>query len=186
MKTTINNRQVWLDIATRFVLKNPLLSDDELVTEYAKEILEIKKNKCPRNITKGSKKYNKAVVDATERALAGLALYYHINKLPTKIGFFYIIGCDSYPNWYKLGYSKDAEHRLNSYQTYSPNRDFYLERYIAVRDAKKAEAAAIQYLCNSIRNEWFFSENIKEDSKNIMKAIAIHTGFPNRFYSTLP
>lgn len=46
-----------------------------------------------------------------------------------KEGFVYLITNPAWPNMMKIGSSIDVKNRLNTYQTYSPNRDYELIRY---------------------------------------------------------
>lgn len=182
MKVRENGRDKRIQEITDFVDKAGTTDENILVEAFAMKIFRDKIARGASYVLE-SRAYRKSLADSREKAIASLSKYYHVNKIRSKVGFFYIISSKSFPNQYKLGYSKDCEHRLDSYQTYSPFRDFYLVKYLAVPDAKLAESIAIKLLGTRLVNEWFRSEDIDKDFKNIAKSIAIQTNTPNRFYA---
>lgn len=46
-----------------------------------------------------------------------------------KEGFVYMISNPSFPGWVKIGSTVDVYERLNTYQTYSPMRDYVIDGY---------------------------------------------------------
>ena len=182
MRIKANNRDKRLKEITEFIERSKfLLYTEDILDSFTAKIFSDKINKGASYI-EGTARYKRAMADAREKAIASLTKYYHVNGIKSILGFFYIITSESYPNYYKLGYAKDCEDRLGTYQTYSPKRDFRLVKYIAVANAKLAESIAIEYLGNRMEHEWFMSDDINTDFKNISKEIARRTGVGNRFH----
>lgn len=108
------------------------------------------------SISKGSK-FDKRL--AQKIACMFLVEYKVFNKLPCKEGFAYIISNPAWPNHYKVGMSKHVKKRLNTYQTYSPFRDYKVEWFGFWFDAKSGELALRQ--CFNIEShEWVIKDNI--------------------------
>lgn len=75
-----------------------------------------------------------------------------------KDGYVYIISNSNFPNYYKVGVTKDIESRLRTYQTSSPHRDYKVEHYIYHPDCYSAEVKIrekMKYFATDIKNEWF-------------------------------
>ncbi|WP_184803072.1 GIY-YIG nuclease family protein [Nitrospirillum iridis] len=72
-------------------------------------------------------------------------------------GHVYVIANTAWPGWYKVGRASRLHQRLESYQTGSPHRDYFLVQSFKVRDAVFAEAAAHQLLASrhERQHEWF-------------------------------
>ena len=79
-----------------------------------------------------------------------------------KEGFIYCITNPAFKGWYKIGSSVDVYDRLNSYQTYSPLRDFKLECYYFSENRLKEEFSYHKSL--NANGEW-----IEGDVINIIK-----------------
>jgi len=93
-------------------------------------------------------------------------------------GYVYLIANDAWPDWVKVGCAKDADDRLNQYQTYSPYRDY---RHIALlttdtRYEKESEMHSVfEHFSKERRGEWFkvdrldaiklFNYQVKEQNK---------------------
>jgi hypothetical protein len=56
-----------------------------------------------------------------------------------KEGYVYCISNPAHPGWIKVGKALSIDKRLNSYQTYSPHRDFKLEWAVRVEDRHLVE-----------------------------------------------
>ena len=188
MKTTINNRRNRIDneVAPRLQSISSTKDEKDLIVQNAIKILEerfINNESSPGFLssTIGSRRVKNLLNKCLEESVSQLGLFNHINKIPSKIGFFYIISNRNFPNYYKVGHSKDAETRLNHYQTYSPFRDFVLERYLVVSDSKLAESAVLAYFSSSLANEWLYSTDIAKDFSTMAKIISNVTGLPNRW-----
>ena len=73
-------------------------------------------------------------------------------------GYVYVIVNDAWPDWVKVGCAKDADDRLNGYQTHSPHRDY---RRIAViqtgnRYEKEADMHKVfEHFSDQRKGEWF-------------------------------
>lgn len=81
----------------------------------------------------------------------------------SKPGHVYVIGNVAWPGWYKVGRATRLHQRLESYQTGSPHRDYFLVQSFRVKDAVFAEAAAHQCLEESRherRHEWFHIQEL--------------------------
>ncbi|URQ04224.1 hypothetical protein vBEclMUFV01_256 [Enterobacter phage vB_EclM-UFV01] len=79
-----------------------------------------------------------------------------------KEGFIYCITNPAFKGWYKIGSSVDVYDRLNSYQTYSPLRDYKLECYYFSENRIKEEFSYHKSL--NAEGEW-----IKGDINSIIK-----------------
>lgn len=188
MKTSINNRnnRIANELVPRLQSISCVGDEKDLVVQNASKILEEKFFNNADSLrfsssTSGSRRVRNLLNKCLEESLTQLGLFNHINNVPSKIGFFYIISNKNFPNYYKVGHSKDAETRLNQYQTYSPFRDFELEKYLVVLDSKLAESAVLDYFSNSLTNEWLYSTDISRDFTIMAKVISDVTGLPNRW-----
>jgi hypothetical protein len=188
MKTSINNRnnRISNELIPRLQNIPAMVNEKDLVVQNAIKILEEKFFNNANSLrflssTSSSRRVGNLLNKCLEESLTQLGLFNHINKVPSKIGFFYIISNKNFPNYYKVGHSKDAETRLNQYQTYSPFRDFKLEKYLVVLDSKLAESAVLSYFSNSLTNEWLYSTDISKDFSVMAKIISDITGLPNRW-----
>lgn len=56
-----------------------------------------------------------------------------------KEGFIYCITNPSFKGWYKIGSTLDVYDRLNSYQSYDPNRSYKLEKFYFSENRIKEE-----------------------------------------------
>lgn len=77
-------------------------------------------------------------------------------------GHIYLISNKAFPLHYKIGVSYDCAKRLAQYQTYSPYRDFILEKYDFVIDKFKTEKMLLVHpLIIKENGEWVVRENAK-------------------------
>lgn len=101
------------------------------------------------------------------RRLAGLNLLKEnisrgIKSSNIKAGHIYLISNPAFPLHYKIGVSFDVHKRLASYQTYSPYRDFVLEKYDFVSDKFKTEKLMLDHpLLTRENGEWVLREQAK-------------------------
>lgn len=99
------------------------------------------------------------------RRLAGLNLLKenisrNVKASEIKAGHIYLISNPAFPLHYKIGVSYDVHKRLASYQTYSPYRDFVLEKYDFVLDKFNTEKILLSHpLLNKENGEWIRKEN---------------------------
>ena len=99
------------------------------------------------------------------RRLAGLNLLReNINRgvkpLDIRAGHIYLISNCAFPLHYKIGISFNAHKRLLTYQTYSPYRDFILEKYDFVVDKFSIEKQLLNHpLLNKEQGEWVKKDN---------------------------
>lgn len=73
-------------------------------------------------------------------------------------GYLYIISNVNFPNWIKVGVTKDLKSRLQNYQTASPFRNYILEYSIYHPEylvAEKKVKDTLKPFAKSIRNEWY-------------------------------
>lgn len=105
--------------------------------------------------TKGTK-YNRKFA----RKLAGLSFLKHKLSLGYKYntiseGIVYFIENPAWPNFLKVGITVDLDKRLQTYQTYSPFRDFKVKHYEFVLDRRLAEKSLLNSgLVESRKGEW--------------------------------
>ena len=81
-----------------------------------------------------------------------------VKQTSDKRGFVYIITNPAYPGYVKIGKALDVISRFNSYQTYSPMRDYVLEGYEFFPDRREAEDLMKKLLANEqgdAEGEWF-------------------------------
>lgn len=101
------------------------------------------------------------------RRLAGLNLLKENVSRGTKpkeikAGHIYLISNPAYPLHLKIGVSYDCHTRLRNYQTYSPYRDFKLEKYDFVIDKFKTEKLILAHpLIIREQGEWVLVNNAK-------------------------
>tara|TARA_E500000305_G_scaffold91672_1_gene79503 strand:- start:224 stop:766 length:543 start_codon:yes stop_codon:yes gene_type:complete len=73
-------------------------------------------------------------------------------------GYVYVIVNEAWPEWVKIGCAKDADDRLNSYQTYSPFRDYSIVARIKTDNRHMEEKEmhkAFTHFAKERKNEWF-------------------------------
>ncbi len=73
-------------------------------------------------------------------------------------GFIYIITNEQYPDWVKIGITKNLKRRLQTYQTYSPFRNFKILYSIQYHDCRLGERKIkemMKYFALDIKNEWY-------------------------------
>ena len=73
-------------------------------------------------------------------------------------GFIYIISNSNFPNYYKIGVTKNIKNRLKVYQTGSPYRNYKIEHYIEHNDIYGAEKLLhdqLYYFALNRKKEWF-------------------------------
>lgn len=125
-------------------------------------------------------KSNKKLKGSNEKyakKLAGLSLMklnisrsnnvaYDRVKLKTtkpKCGIVYVISNPAFPGMYKVGMTRDLEKRLQQYQTSDPYRQYKVEHYKFVEDARKEEKEILQSLSiNIVKGEWINTEQVKK------------------------
>ncbi len=101
------------------------------------------------------------------RRLAGLNLLKEnisrgVKPTQVRAGHIYLISNPAFPLHYKIGVSFDVHKRLASYQTYSPYRDFKLEKYDFVLDKLVTERLILAHpLLDRALGEWILKENAK-------------------------
>lgn len=75
-----------------------------------------------------------------------------------KNGYLYIISNSAWPNWVKVGVTKDLKNRLHTYQTASPFRNYVVEYSLfhpEYLQAEKKIKETMQYFAKQIKNEWY-------------------------------
>lgn len=93
-------------------------------------------------------------LDSIKRDL--LKIKYKKNNCSSKNileGYVYVISNPAWPGRFKIGSTIDVVDRLNSYQTYSPNRDYILNKYFFSPNRLRDEKEFINTGLN-IKNEW--------------------------------
>lgn len=155
----------------------------DAIYSYANHLFKLKEIKRGCQYEQGTKRFIQSYSESLEQSIASYCKYSFKNQIKCKSGYFYIISNPAFPNYYKLGFSLDCVDRLNQYQTYSPNRDFKIEKYIAVTNARQVESLVIKILGERMKSEWFMSDDIDKDWKFITKEIALTLKENNRFYS---
>lgn len=98
---------------------------------------------------------------ASKIACMNLVEFKKANKIPCKEGFAYIVTNPAWPNHYKVGMSKHVKKRVQTYQTYSPYRDYKLEWFGFWFDAQKGEKQ-LRECFDSISHEWVIGDNISK------------------------
>ena len=101
------------------------------------------------------------------RRLAGLNLLKEnitrgVKASEIRAGHVYMISNPAFPLHYKIGVSYDVHKRLSNYQTYSPYRDFVLEKYDFVPDKFKTEKLILAHpMLKRGQGEWVLKSNAK-------------------------
>lgn len=73
-------------------------------------------------------------------------------------GYLYIITCNSFPDWVKIGTTKNLEDRIHTYQTCSPFRDYkvvYSLFHPKYKEAEKKIKDTMKPFALEIKNEWY-------------------------------
>lgn len=73
-------------------------------------------------------------------------------------GFIYIITNEYYPDWVKIGITKNLKRRLQTYQTYSPLRNYkllYSVEHSNCREGERKIRDMMKYFALDIKNEWY-------------------------------
>lgn len=84
-------------------------------------------------------------------------------KNKSKSGIVYCISNTAFPGFYKIGITKNLDLRLRSYQTYDPHRNFKVEHYVLVEDARKIEKELLNSFDINIRkSEWVETGKVKD------------------------
>ena len=88
-----------------------------------------------------------------------------------KSGYVYVITNPAWPEWVKIGKGADAKDRFDSYQTYSPMRDYEL-MYCKYFDNRHKAEKTVQDIAETRaekRHEWF---NMSvEEAKEIINGL---------------
>lgn len=109
------------------------------------------------------------------RRLAGLNLLKEnlsrgVRSKDIRAGHIYLISNPAYPLHYKVGASFDCHTRLAQYQTYSPYRDYKLEKYDFVLDKFLVEKLILNHpLIDRAHGEWVLVSNAKTIFDDIAK-----------------
>lgn len=117
----------------------PSLSD-EFVRKVYNEVQEQKYKLHLKENVKIRQKFYSIAYDFVRRDLLKI-IYKRNNYAATNIaaGFVYAIGNPAWPEFVKIGSAIDVPTRLSSYQTGSPNRDYFLVDYYFSHDRLMAE-----------------------------------------------
>lgn len=158
------------------------MTEIDAIYGYADFLFERKKKKRASPYISNTIPAIQAFAESFEQSIASYCKYAFANNIRCKCGYFYIISNPSFPEMYKLGFSLDCVDRLKQYQTYCPHRDFKLEFYLAVSNARQVERLVMHILGERMQNEWFKSTDIRGDWKMLTKEIALNTRENNRFY----
>lgn len=73
-------------------------------------------------------------------------------------GYLYIAINEAFPNWVKVGSTKDIKKRIHTYQTSDPHRKYKIVFSLRHPQYKKAEKKVRELMkpfAKSIKNEWF-------------------------------
>lgn len=83
---------------------------------------------------------------------------YNDSKVRFSEGFIYLAINQAWPEWIKVGRTKDPKARLNAYQTSSPLRDYKILIKAQCTNTQKTEASLLDFMAESadeINGEWF-------------------------------
>lgn len=75
-----------------------------------------------------------------------------------KVGYLYIVTCESFPGWVKVGITSNPGKRLQTYQTASPFRNYKMVYTLECPNFKEAEKKikdTMHYFALDIKNEWY-------------------------------
>jgi predicted GIY-YIG superfamily endonuclease len=75
-----------------------------------------------------------------------------------KNGYLYIISNSAWPNWVKVGVTKDLKNRLHTYQTASPFRNYVVEYSLfhpEYLQAEKKIKETMKHFAKQTKNEWY-------------------------------
>ena len=90
----------------------------------------------------------------------------HQNGEQFVAGYVYAITNPAWPNMVKFGKAIDVDDRLNTYQTYSPNRDYQMIAYAFVLNRHDAEERILSKFPDRI-GEWVHIES--DEAKKLVR-----------------
>jgi predicted GIY-YIG superfamily endonuclease len=131
---------------------------DEYGHQYARTTKKIKSN----NIRYAKKLAALSLIKLNEKRREIVEV--PIKKNPTsKSGFVYVISNEAFPDFYKIGITRNVKTRLNTYQTCDPLRRYKIEHYIFHNDIRKEEKRILQeHRINAMIGEWIPKARYKE------------------------
>jgi hypothetical protein len=90
-------------------------------------------------------------------------------KLKQKSGILYLIENPSFPEYIKVGITKDLLGRLNLYQTYDPHRSFRVLKYVFLQDVRATEKFLLEkYKVIDAKNGEWLPRNCLEQVQEYM------------------
>ncbi len=139
MKLKLNNRDVQVQAMLDWIMYNKLFhsitsSTNRVIIGYAKHLT---KEKCRRKYGKldtSCSYFKRQLQKQKVFSTMTLNILCKLHSIPNNIGYVYIVSNPAWDGWYKVGATKDAETRLQSYQTGTPFRDYKLEWYMPCSD----------------------------------------------------
>lgn len=183
MKIAKNNRDEKICIVES-ITGGKVFEEDSLIemtATYIQQTKALKGTKGNSPFLEGTRSHKKSQIDSYERALASVLLYCFKNDIKSSIGYLYFIESDSHKGYIKIGHSQDVETRLNTYQTYSPHRDYKIVKYLILKNPEQAEKIALNLLSNkSVGGEWIKTDDPHGDFKSVCTFLA-SIGVKNRF-----
>lgn len=85
------------------------------------------------------------------------------NRLDIKCGFLYVISNPCFPDYVKIGITKDLKFRLSAYQTCDPFRRFKVEHYRFFDDIRQKEKEILDtYKVDVSKGEWIEKKNLND------------------------
>jgi hypothetical protein len=76
-------------------------------------------------------------------------------KTKLKSGFVYVISNPMFDGFYKVGFTRDVNARLSTYQTYDPNRGFMLEFSKFFSNGREKEKEVLNKFADAVHSgEW--------------------------------
>ena len=93
-----------------------------------------------------------------------------------KAGYLYIIKCESWPTWVKIGTTMNLKKRLHVYQTSSPFRDYkivYSIHHSNYVEAEKRVREIFKPFASRINHEWY-EINLDAAREKLLEVLACY------------
>lgn len=175
----INHENTGLIEEWLLLSKQTISLEDEFVRRIYEDVLE-RRYKLSTTTSKRQRiRAYRLQYDFVRRDLLKI-LYKQNNYSATDIraGFVYAIGNPAWKDYVKVGSAIDVRDRLNSYQTSSPLRDYYLIDYYFAHDRIKEEKLLHYKFYEDRLSEW--CKISEENIKNFFKSRKKETQIPLR------
>jgi hypothetical protein len=145
----------------QFIITEELLNSSVKIGEELFKKIDNKRNNASRiRFHKKIAGLNMLALNEERAALATNIVTIKNKTVKQNSGFVYLISNSAFPEWIKVGITKNLEKRLSTYQTYDPLRRYIVEKYSFVEDSRYIEKLLLnKYKISTKTGEWISSEH---------------------------